>query len=210
MIQNHRVPIKICIRRTDFTDMGRLYTTRAVMIRCIEAAYDEFYNWNIGTTSGCAPREPIASLPLADLIGISLWMMTTELHLCRWIQNACRVVFFFSRRLEYRTPLLFISLSEFPGLVSVPAISVGVHGNLEQTANSYIVQDDTLKSKGRQIPTGSNNAFAVWCFGKMTFLFLGRAIMFHPTGLGSSGSTSRLKQRSQIPMTWAFGQLKRL
>lgn len=90
---------------------------------------------------------------------------------------------FFSRRLEYRTPLLFISLSEFPGLVSVPAISVGVHGNLEQTANSYIVQDDTLKSKGRQIPTGSNNAFAVWCFGKMTFLFLGRAIMFHPTGL---------------------------
>lgn len=95
MIQNHRVPIKICIRRADFTDMGRLYTTRPVMIRCIEAAYDEFYNWNIGTTSGCAPREPIASLPLADLIGISLWMMTTELHLCRWIQNACRVVDFF-------------------------------------------------------------------------------------------------------------------
>ena len=75
---------------------------------------------------------------------------------------------FFPPRLEPRTPLLFINLSEFPGLVSVPAISV---------------QDDTLKSKGRQIPTGSNNAFAVWCFGKMTFLFLGRAVMFHPTGL---------------------------
>lgn len=53
------------------------------------------------------------------------------------------------------TPLLFISLSEFPCLVSVPAISVGVHGNLEHTANSCIVRDDTLKSKGRsqQEPT---------------------------------------------------------
>ena len=58
-----------------------------------------------------------------------------------------------------------------------------------------IVQDDTLRRKGRHIPTGTKIACAVWCFGKMTFLFLGRAVMFILPVFQTNKRKSRIESR---------------